>query len=82
MRVGEDAAPLAAILGVCLAIGCAVFSADVLVFSSEAMAALYTRLRRWADADFAAFFAYAGLRPLTARFEPCRGRLRARICVL
>jgi threonine efflux protein len=67
LRVGEDAAPLAAILGVCFAIGCAVFTSYVLVFSSAAIAALYARTRRWAEAGFAAFFAYAGFRLLTAR---------------
>jgi threonine/homoserine/homoserine lactone efflux protein len=67
LRVGEDAAPLAAILGVCFAIGCAVFSTYVFVFSSATMAAFYARVRRWAEAGFAAFFAYAGFRLLTTR---------------
>jgi threonine efflux protein len=67
LRMGEDDAPLAAILGVCFAIGCAVFSTYVFVFSSATMAAFYSRVRRWAEAGFAAFFAYAGFRLLTTR---------------
>ena len=35
--------------------------------SSAAMVALYARFRRWAEAGFAAFFAYAGFRLLVAR---------------
>lgn len=59
---------LVAILAGCLVISLTLNCSYALVFSSAPMAAAYRRLRRWIDVTLAGFFAFAGVKLLSARF--------------
>lgn len=64
---GVSARAVAIMIALILAQSATVFVLYALMFSSPRVARGYARLRRWFDGLFAAFFAYAGIRVLTAR---------------
>jgi threonine efflux protein len=57
---------LAIILG-CALLGVTVFGGYALLFSTETMARLYQKSRRWIEATLALFFGFAGVRLLMTR---------------
>ncbi|MBK0400060.1 LysE family transporter [Limibaculum sp. M0105] len=60
MPAGAGAAEFAAIVGVCSALGCAIYAGYAVLFSLAAVRAGYARARRWIDGVCAALFAAAG----------------------
>jgi threonine/homoserine/homoserine lactone efflux protein len=69
LGLGEErhaATSMTIILG-CAVLGVSVFGGYALAFSTRSMVSLYARSRRWIEAALAVFFAFAGIRLLTAR---------------
>lgn len=58
---------MAVLIGGCMALGVVVFPGFALVFSMAPVNRAYRKARRWIEGAMAGFFAFAGLRLLTAK---------------
>jgi threonine efflux protein len=67
LQAERPAQTIPLIIGGCALLGVSVFGGYALLFSTEAMATLYQKSRRWIEAALALFFGFAGIRLLTAR---------------
>lgn len=69
MPADASAAQLATVVAAVGVQATVVYAGYAVLFSTASMTRLYVRLRRWFEAVFAAGFAFAGLKVLTARLQ-------------
>ncbi|OJF96108.1 LysE family translocator [Pararhizobium antarcticum] len=67
MPQDAPASVMAVLIGGCMLLGVVVFGGFALVFSMAPVNRAYRRARRWIEGAMAGFFAFAGLRLLTAK---------------
>ena len=67
---GSPVGAIAQMFLVLISVSACVFWGYGILFSTKGAVAVYARLHRWFEATFAALFAFAGLKILTAKFAP------------